>query len=574
MSNIVTELESLDTQFTKYDKISIPQYQRSYAWDGDDVQTYWQDIKDSIDENRESYFIGPIVSKSISEKSIEIIDGQQRITTSLALIGIIKRICLFEYNNSKDSGSDFYDFHKTLNDRFLVTRSLRTPNGESRYNMNEENHYIYENFVVADVPIDIVRLEMKKYKKTDSNYKLLDCISSLWDFICDYTGNDIEQLKNVAIFVLENLQVLNMSVADESDAYLIFETINDRGRELDTMDLVKNLLFSKAGADKFSQVKNNWIRMTENLCSLSSSSDFLYSFWVSFKGKSSKQNLFKNIKKYINNSANNSYSLSRNLAEASRVYAAIHNPTDSYWDNFNEETRGSLRSLKDLSARAVAPLIMASITKLEKIEFEKLLKYLVVFQVRYVLICEYHTGKYSSAISEIPELINSGAHNKAMKVARALKERGVYVNDQELLDAFLTYSCTTKKAKLILSAIEEFKGGGLKITNPNASIVNIEHLVPQTQSQFWNEEITGIESQEYGTWANRLGNMFLLSKALNKNLKSSAFEMKKEKMSEENELFFTNRFVVNCKNWGKNEISKRQEDLAKDAIELWKIDFR
>ncbi|MCV6022454.1 DUF262 domain-containing protein, partial [Escherichia coli] len=83
-----------------------------------------------------------------------------------------------------------------------------------------------------------------------------------------------------AVYALEKLQILNISVSDESDAYLIFETINDRGRELDTMDLVKNLIFSKVKGHSFERVKNNWIRMQEHLASMSTANDFLYNFWT------------------------------------------------------------------------------------------------------------------------------------------------------------------------------------------------------------------------------------------------------------------------------------------------------
>ncbi|WP_079254034.1 DUF262 domain-containing protein [Endozoicomonas arenosclerae] len=234
MSNIVTELENLDRQFSKYDKITIPQYQRSYAWDNSNIQIFWQDIKESLEEGRDRYFIGPIVSKSTGEKEVEIIDGQQRLTTSLAIISIIRRICLFEHQKNTANNMDYYDFYSILKSRFLVTGSLLSENGNNRYQMNEENNSVYADFIVSDVTKEDVIKERNNFKKSDSNYKLLDGIISLWDYVDSYIGEDcdINILKNIAVYVLEKLQILNISVSDESDAYLIFETINDRGREL------------------------------------------------------------------------------------------------------------------------------------------------------------------------------------------------------------------------------------------------------------------------------------------------------------------------------------------------------
>lgn len=575
MTNIVTELESLDRQFSNYDKVIVPQYQRSYAWDGNNVQVFWQDIKDSIEERRDRYFIGPIVSKSIGEKEIELIDGQQRITTALALISIIRRICLFEYNKDTDLNREYYDFYNILKGRFLVTNSLISTNGTHRYQMNEENSTVFEKFVVDDVDKDSILNERKKYKKADSNYKLLDCLYSLWDFIETYIGTNskLPILKDVAVYVLEKLQILNISVSDESDAYLIFETINDRGRELDTMDLVKNLLFSKVQGHSFEKVKNNWIRMSENLSSMSSANDFLYTFWTSYQGRTSKQNLFSPIREHIKSNSSSAINFSEKITNAARYYSAINNPSDELWNEYTKETRSNLQTLKLLSAKAVHPIIMSSIQMLDKDEFNKLLKYLVIFQVRYVLIADYHTGKYSNAVSSLPSKIMSGELNKAMKIARALKNEDVYVNDQEFLDSFSTYSCTTKKAKYILSGIEESQTDSLKLINQDSLIVNVEHVLPQTPSQFWPESETQINPSEYDTWSNRLGNMVLSCSVLNKEAKQKSFLEKKDILISESDGIKTTFELMSEDRWGKDSIENRQRRLADIAVKAWSIDF-
>lgn len=574
MSTIVTKMESLDAQFTKYDKILIPQYQRSYAWDGNDVQTFWQDIIDSIEEERDRYFIGPIVSKPFNNKSIELIDGQQRMTTSLALISIIRRICLNEFERDKDNNREFYDFYGILKNRFFVSSSLVSNNGQPRYVMNEENSYVYDNFIAEDVQKEEIEAAKKGKRKTDSNYKLLDCLSTLWMCIDEYAQSDLEVLRNISVYVLEKLDVLNISVSDESDAYLIFETINDRGRELDTMDLLKNHIFSKVSSPQFDSVKNNWIRMSENLRSLNNSNDFLYNFWVSYYGKVSKQNLFESIKKKVNNNSKNAYDLSRNLLECSKVYLAINNPENDFWNGFPNEVRENLKIMRELGAKAVTPILLSSVSKLDQIEFKKLLDYLIVFQVRYVLISDYHTGKYSNAISKVPSKTHKGEMNKAIKIARFLKSEGVYVNDQEFRDAFSSFTCSTKKAKFILSNIEQYETNSLKVTNANGAVVNIEHILPQTPCQEWPESYTGISSSEYATWAESLGNMVLSSSALNAAVKRSGFPTKKKELIMKSEDFRTTYILKDNDKWTKEEIRARQIELAEKANQVWSINFQ
>ncbi|WP_330147014.1 DUF262 domain-containing HNH endonuclease family protein [Shewanella oncorhynchi] len=575
MTNIVTELESLDRQFNKYDKITIPLYQRSYAWDGDDVQVFWQDIRESIDENRERYFIGPIVSKAVGDKDVEIIDGQQRITTTLSLISIVRRICNNKFHEDPTVNGDYLRFYETLLGRFILKNSLVSENGSIRYQMNEENNSIYEKFIVADASKLEIEKEIKKFKKTDSNFKLLDSLLSLWKYVEGYIGpdSDLNTLKAIAVYALEKLQILNISVSDESDAYLIFETINDRGRELDTMDLVKNLLFSKVKGNNFEKVKNNWIRMQEHLANMSSANDFLYNFWTSYQGRTSKQNLFSQIKDYIKSPKNSVVEFSNDITNSARVYSAINNPSDGFWDDFSAETRHHLSVLKELSAKVIHPIIMSALNRFDKNEFCKLLRYLVIFQIRYVYIAEYHTGKYSSAASSLPQKINNGDINKAIKVAKELKNEDVYVNDQEFVDAFNVLTCSTKKAKFILSSIEAKNSNELVRVNDDGNIVNIEHILPQEPCSTWSESYSDIGPQEYETWSTRLGNMVLSCKKLNKEAGRKSFSEKKKIIIENSEGFSTTYSINEVSVWNKQEIEKRQKSLAKMALDIWSINF-
>lgn len=61
--NVETNLQSLEDQLKQFDRILIPQYQRSYDWGEDEVSTFWSDIRESMNQDRDSYFIGPIVTK-------------------------------------------------------------------------------------------------------------------------------------------------------------------------------------------------------------------------------------------------------------------------------------------------------------------------------------------------------------------------------------------------------------------------------------------------------------------------------------------------------------------------------
>lgn len=80
--------------------VKVPEFQRSYAWTEDEVSQLWDDVVEAIDNQKGEYFIGPIVVKDSGE-FLELIDGQQRLTTSLILISIIRRMFRFAGDNDR-----------------------------------------------------------------------------------------------------------------------------------------------------------------------------------------------------------------------------------------------------------------------------------------------------------------------------------------------------------------------------------------------------------------------------------------------------------------------------------------
>ena len=91
-NSITTEMLPLGRYLSTSNQIKIPEYQRSYAWTDDEVLQLWDNLIDSMERTRSEYFIGPIVVKREAQKPIELIDGQQRLSTTLVIISILRKI--------------------------------------------------------------------------------------------------------------------------------------------------------------------------------------------------------------------------------------------------------------------------------------------------------------------------------------------------------------------------------------------------------------------------------------------------------------------------------------------------
>lgn len=562
MANFIeTEMLPVSKYLATSKIVKVPEFQRSYAWTDEEVSQLWEDLTESIENNKNEYFIGPIVVKS-SDTHLALIDGQQRLTTSLILISIIRRIFRIGGDNER---ADW------LRNKYFGEQDIITLRTSEKFFMNQENNDVFRNFVIDDASKELVLAEQNKYLKKNSNYLLLQAIVVLWESIEKYQGESHghERLLELHNYLFEKVKILVLSVQDEADAYIIFETLNDRGRSLDTMDLLKNHLFSKAKG-YLNEVKSEWEVVKEHLFNIDPKNRFLNHFWSSLHGRTSKTGLFRVIRDHIGN-ASDAVEFAKKLSSASRVYSALQNSSSSLWSNHDQETKKGIMVLRLLDSQQSLPVLMAAYNKFNKDEFRKLVNVMVVMAVRYNLICEGRTGVSSNYYAEIPKKINDDTFKKSAHVFRHLKP--IYPSDEEFLEAFKIKSLTdTKKARYLLSEIENSESGSEKIANSDPDVVNLEHIMPKAQNQNWTEEVTQIPNDSKNYYVNRLGNMALVSKDDNKRVGSKSFSIKKEELFSRKSGFVTTLRIAESESWDKNSIEERQGYLADIAIKVWRID--
>jgi hypothetical protein len=351
---------------------------------------------------------------------------------------------------------------------------------------------------------------------------------------------------------------------------VIFETLNDRGRGLTTMDLLKNHVFDKASG-QLEVVKAQWAIIRENLADIDPSERFLYHYWSSLHGRTSKSQLFRLMRKGIINPST-AVAFARDLAKASKLYSAFSIPGHTYWDEYDQRTHDNLETLNLLDAQQALPILLAAAEKFTETEFSKLTDHLVVMAVRYNLIGEQRTGVLANYYVEMPKKIRSGEINKAAKVAREI--RPIYPTDEDFKHAFSTKVLKDSgKARYLLMEIEKQVTSGTRRIERDPKKVNLEHILPRNPSQDWNDTVKSIGQDLLPDYINRLGNLALVSAIPNRGIGSKSFVKKKELLySKENDIVYT-AIVASYDSWLKNDIEDRQRRLAEEATKVWRIDF-
>lgn len=236
----------------------VPDYQREYVWTDKEVHQLLEDIGEQIDAGTtREYFIGTVLVSPTEQKNhYEVIDGQQRLTTFFLLLCALKHLFQGEPQRQMISG--------------LISTSYVDSDGEVRTTLKLEPRYesageVMAKLVELDAEPQAVRAGVQSAGITSfgSLENLVNAYSTLYRYLKD-NYDDTAKLKKYWGYLANNVVFIQIST-DVSSALKIFETINERGVGLNPMDLLKNLLFTQVKQTQFTQLKDEWKKITKPL---------------------------------------------------------------------------------------------------------------------------------------------------------------------------------------------------------------------------------------------------------------------------------------------------------------------
>lgn len=227
---------------------AVPDYQREYVWKTEQVEQLLSDINDELAGNdpfkAPEYFIGSIVVCPGSDSVLELIDGQQRMTTLfLTLCAIRDRL--------KELGERPPD---ALSHQIAATSVDAAGHDHFRYRLDLQ----YEDSGGTLVRIAKGTPDGDDGASTRSITNICNAYKAALDFLKQEFADNAGTLRAFYGYLINKVKLIRIQTKDVAKALKIFETINDRGVGLDSMDLLKNLLFMKASRDAFGKLKSHW----------------------------------------------------------------------------------------------------------------------------------------------------------------------------------------------------------------------------------------------------------------------------------------------------------------------------
>ncbi|MCK4447813.1 MAG: DUF262 domain-containing protein [Candidatus Marinimicrobia bacterium] len=553
MSEIKFDLKGIG-EVIKTNTLKVPIYQRSFAWSKKEVSELFDDIKVSI--NEDEYFLGTIVlTKNKGESRLEIIDGQQRISTIVILFAALKGY--IDDPKGKES----------IQSDYLSRYDLEAQENIPKLELNMQDNEFYREFIVnEDENYPVKRDSHKRIKSTFEESK--NIISGLLEL----NNQDPHILYDWKKFIDEKLKIVLIIVPSNANAFTIFETLNDRGIELAQLDLLKNYLYSKAGT-RIKEAQNFWIELTSKIESAEDESlilTYIKHYWSSQHGFTREKNkeLYISIKNEIRNSTK-SINLIYNLKNDADLYIAILNHNNLYWKDFDNKCKEYIKTLNYFGLEQYRPLLLSILKKFEKDEVKKSLKLIVSWLVRNLIVGAMGGGTLEKTYAGKAKDI----FNKKIKKATELREslKVLIPQNKDFKEQFLLATVSKHKlARYYLSAIENFHRGKENpelLVNMDTDSVNLEHILPQKPEDNW----PNFTEEDIITYGIRIGNLTLMKTKENNEFKSSKFSDKKKKYKE-SDLWITNSLGEHD-DWTKEKIAQRQEELSELAVETWSLKF-
>lgn len=509
----------------------VPDYQREYVWTEKEVHQLLDDIDEQLHAGSgREYFIGTVLVSPGSRKAqYEVIDGQQRLTTLFLLLCALRR---------RFAGQP----QRQLIDA-LITTSYTDMEGNVRTSLKLEPRYehageLMTRIVALDADPEGTRAGVAAAHIP--SFGSLESLLNAYGTVSRYLDENYEQpqeLRKFWAYLANNVIFIQIST-DVSSALKIFETINERGLGLNSMDLLKNLLFTHVKAEEFTQLKNDWKKITKPLEEANEKPlRFLRYFLMANYRITNKRNdavlredeiydwLTDKTNAAMCDYAANPFVFVRTIARGVGLYLGFVGGRGN--DGKPSEAMGDLKRLTGAGFSLHHVLLLAA-SGLPKPLFDHFVRQLESFLFFYIFTktpTKDLERNFSAWADELRDVTELPVAHQARALNGFLESRfkaSMSAKEQELGDALRRYTLGSMQqyrtryllGKLTQHVESHFRGVPVSLSDFMG--LEIEHILPNTPDatlRKWFEDATpGIACDNY---KNRLGNLTLFEKPLN-----------------------------------------------------------
>ncbi|MEL7092836.1 MAG: DUF262 domain-containing HNH endonuclease family protein [Pseudomonadota bacterium] len=537
-------------QLLKRHQFFIPRFQRAYSWEGEHVSEFWTDILANLSDN---YFIGSMVAYEVGRSRLAVVDGQQRLTTITILL------CAIREGFKRIDALD-------LAEGLQAYIAQKTRDNKTAYVLQTETSYPFLQEEVlkdgpADAPYDVGHEEQAIQKAYDIfiqniNDQLQEILSNREHDPETNTKKARDWLKVLRDTVFD-LNVIMVKLDNEDDAYLIFETLNTRGKDLALADLLRNH-FTKfiRSNDDVDQAKEKWNRVLDTIqgSTVSLNPDtFIVHSWQSRYDFVTKAKTFQKVKDRIVNE-NAKAHLDRFLSD-SEHWRSIFDP-EYGWKKIEKEAARSLAALRVFKVVQPTPGVLSLIRAYRDgfIKYKTLRDALSDIEKFHFTFNAITSSRSSGGISGMYSLLGRQVFDASdpHKISNHLADFRQKLRDREVEDSEFDVSfsqvihtkANSSQKSLVQYILRKVAAHEKQMFIGETDDLTIEHLLPQST----------IKSDEDAKVVGQIGNLMLIDAETNNLLSSNDFSQK--------------RAILSDRGYKLPELFDGEKKITRDLIEL------
>jgi uncharacterized protein with ParB-like and HNH nuclease domain len=537
----------------------VPLFQRKYEWKKKNWEDLWDDIQSLYNgQMKNDHFMGSIVvwpSESTADKGVKftLIDGQQRLVTISILLALLR-------DKAKEISND--KLWKEIEEEYLINRFLE---GIDRYKVLpthlDRNDFFHimdgrameENGLLGEAFFFFKR----KLEIGDENGEEFD-ISRLWGVLSS------------------KLVCVGITLSEDDNPYLIFETLNAKGLPLTQADLIRNLIFMKVPFGQQEDTYTNlWKPMEENLGEWLT--DFFWHYLMKDGDLIPTRDIYRYAKGIIEKRLTKGENIVSILKEIT-IYANYYHKLLAPHLEPSKELGKRIKRLNDWWVGTAFPFLLNlykdyDTGTLSLSDFCQIIETIESFVVRRE-VC----GVPSRPLNRIFVNLYKSIQNKSKKNGNAktfiqlleetLKSHN-WPTDEEFKEGFKkykAYEASVQRCKLLLEHFERSYGHPEPVDFNN---LEIEHVMPQTLTDWWKAHLGKDWETIYEKYLHTIGNLTLVAAPKNPELSNLPFPQKKEWFAKSH-LELSKYIAQMWDNWTQKEIIDRATHLGQKAIEIWK----
>lgn len=565
------------------DHYIVPDYQREYVWNDEQVEQLLFDLLDAYNtDNKKAYFLGTIVTYD-SGSQFELIDGQQRLTTFFVLLCAIKRIYISL--GEPTSVIDNLVYSPTMNNDGDVI---------NLYHLQLQ----YED---AGNCLELIEKgEGRPNYLTQSGERLFDAFKTIQDFLNE-RFSDLASLKKFVVFLLNKTSFIRIETYDIADALKIFETINQRGKGLDPMDLLKNMIFRQVDRSKFKELNMNWKSITRSLEKIDEKPlRFLrYFIMANYDTSGEKDGILREDQIYTWLTNNNEqchyeeapFQFVQKMAQNVDLYVKCRVADGTQEGNVHLKNIALLAG-KSYKLHLMLMLAASNMNADALAKFKAVLESVVYYTVINKIATNVTERTFALWCKDVrnivtPEDLDGFVNRTIIPTVNDWKMN----NKSNFLRLGLN-SMQQYRIKFILGKITAYvdalrlgKTTVEDLTGYTQTAVEIEHIMPQTCT---DKASYDLDEEEFAVYIHRLGNLTLLENSINKSIhndnyasKSVAYKQSKfyitsslsalVNQGQYTAINRTNLLLSAWPDWNKQAIEERQEMLYRLSEMIWEI---